>query len=157
MKFTRLVRSEDNKALQDRLEALGYSVGADGPDGIYGRDTQSALDRYAAYHGWAPGIVPVEGGRLYQSLFPEHKTTIKDEITAVVVDRIVKGTGMLNFLTGYKTYIAGTVMILVGAASLIVNVTHVEVAGLGAMTIGEAWQSMSVGFGMIFIRKAIGG
>lgn len=44
-------RGEDVLALQKELEAAGYSVGKAGVDGIYGPDTQAALDAYAKAGG----------------------------------------------------------------------------------------------------------
>lgn len=41
----------DVKALQQRLLALGYSVGAAGADGIFGRDTIAAVKKFQADRG----------------------------------------------------------------------------------------------------------
>ncbi len=49
-----LMRGDDVIALQSRLVALGYSVGAKGPDGIFGWDTERAVRAWQKDIGMAP-------------------------------------------------------------------------------------------------------
>jgi hypothetical protein len=60
-------KSSDNKMLQERLISLGFSVGPDGADGIYGTATAKALQtRFAA-----TGPVTVVTQEMFNALFPE--------------------------------------------------------------------------------------
>lgn len=46
-----LMRSDDIKALQAQLVVMGFSLGAKGPDGWYGRDTEAAVRAYQLKNG----------------------------------------------------------------------------------------------------------
>ena len=59
-------KGEDVRALQFLLMGRGYSVGNDGPDGIFGRDTLSAVKRYQRAHGI--GVDGVAGPKTMGSL-----------------------------------------------------------------------------------------
>lgn len=50
-KKTPNMTGDDVKAVQKRLIALGYSVGADGADGSYGRNTYEGVKTFQSYNG----------------------------------------------------------------------------------------------------------
>lgn len=60
----------------------------------------------------------------------------------------LKGTPMFDFLSGYKTYIVGGAMVLVGGLALLgVDIPAFPVADGGKMILE--------GFGLIFLRQGV--
>lgn len=61
---------ESVKALQERLQALGYDIGQAGPDGKFGKDLQAAVESFQRRNG---GLVPdgKVGDKTYAKLFSD--------------------------------------------------------------------------------------
>ena len=53
---TPMMRGDDIKALQTALNSLGYDAGD--PDGIAGKNTIAAIQRFAQAHSMAPTELP---------------------------------------------------------------------------------------------------
>jgi peptidoglycan hydrolase-like protein with peptidoglycan-binding domain len=116
--------------IQQRLQALGYlAPGED--DGKFGAKSLDAYNHWRASKG-APPINAASMSQLNQDLFPEEQPGAKPRLTPnpvvqaigrvaidILLQRLTKGAISMTFLTGYKTFIIGGALILLGGLSLI--------------------------------------
>lgn len=151
---------------QRRLISLGYlAPGED--DGRFGEKSLNAFNHYRATKGLGP-LVQTSMAELNATLFPEEyrppapppkSNFLKDWLLSLAIKQgvsILKGLPVMTFLSGYKTIITGAVMVVVGALSLVSPVIGLgAVPGLDILSPGEAWTSMTTGFGLIFLRGGL--
>lgn len=114
------------RELQLALIAAGYSVGPSGADGILGEDTAKAVRAYRKAHGLSEAAVIDNQMLRLLGLGPALITepgTLGNIIALPIIDlvlqRLTKGAITVSFLTGYKTFIIGGVLIVLGALELL--------------------------------------
>lgn len=148
--------------IQQRLIALGYPVGPAGADGKFGHDTLGAYNRWRAQQG-KPPVGSASMATLNRDLFPEEQPAPKPPkpnfFTGLALKAILnhlKGLPAMNFLTGQKTIVTGILMVIAGAVSLLAPLVGLgDVPGFNALSPGEAWTSLTTGFGLIFLRNGL--
>lgn len=79
---------EDVRTMQEYLNKLGYNVGPDGPDGDFGRNTESALQAFQNAHG-------LDDDGEYGPLTHEAMLTAIEALADVPVIGAPDGTGLL--------------------------------------------------------------
>ena len=115
-------RSEATRALQRALAARGLY--RDALDGIFGRDTQAAVEAARAGLGLPAG--GVDAALLQRLGLSPPTATISDFLAKLLLERAVatlvshlKGRLPMNFLAGYRTYIIAAAMLLTGLAGVL--------------------------------------
>jgi hypothetical protein len=110
-------RSTQTRRLQQLLAARGLYIGP--LDGIFGRQTQAAVDTARKILGLAPGGVDAA---LLRELMPPKPSLLSGLAAALAKALIVsqlKGLMPMTFLSGYKTYIVAGAMLLAGIAGML--------------------------------------
>lgn len=153
-------KSEGIRILQQALTDNGFNPGP--VDSVYGPATLNAInDARAAYK--LDGINRVDEALLRcLGILPKPKASnpLSDFATGLALKAILnhlKGNPMLaSLFAGQKTIITGAIMVLAGALSLLAPIIGLgEVPGFNVLTPGEAWTSLTTGFGLIFLRQGI--
>lgn len=141
--------------IQRELIRLGFL--ADGQDdGKFGPVSMDAYNHFLASKGKPKHEGLILLTELNAELFPDElpapkpkKPSLFETIALNAILSKLKGSAVLNILTGYKTYIVGLVMALLGIAAIAgIQIPGFPVAD-GGKTILEA-------FAIIFLRKAAG-
>jgi hypothetical protein len=157
--------------IQQKLIALGYlapvnAKGERNDDGRFGELSLDAFNHYRATLGLGP-LVKTSMDELNRVLFPEEQPPPAPKRTNPITDFIrnaaisaalnqLKGLIPMNFLLGSGTAITGTIMIVVGAGSLIGSILPLGVIpGFSPLDPAAAWLSVTNGFGLVFLRRAI--
>lgn len=111
-------RGDDVKQMQESLSELGYDIGRAGADGIFGKDTQKALEEFQTAAGLEPTGVfdPATYEALYKQLYG-----IQDE--ALTISDTVGGPGYKTIQEivqniGHVLSIVWKVLVGVGTAAL---------------------------------------
>ena len=111
-------RSEQTRALQAALTAHGFDAGT--PDGIFGRQTQTAVNAARVTYGLTGAGVDTA---LLRALgLPPAANSLTDGLLRLAISAILsqlKGRLPMSFLAGYRTYIIAGAMLLTGVAGLI--------------------------------------
>lgn len=153
-------KSEGIRILQQALADNGFNPGV--VDSVFGPATLNAInDARAAYK--LDGINRVDEALLRcLGILPKPKkpSPIKNWLTGLAIEKALaslKGNPMFaSLFAGQKTIITGVVMVLAGAISLLAPIIGLgDVAGFNVLTPGEAWTSLTTGFGLIFLRQGI--
>lgn len=134
---------------QEKLIALGYSVGPMGADGLFGGESLRAYNQFRGDQG-LPAVSTTTLADLNALLFPappKKPSWLQSLILSKALEQL-KETKMLNFLSGYKTYIVAIIMVLAALAQLI-GVDLPTFDGQNAGTL------LSEAFAIIFLRKAV--
>jgi peptidoglycan hydrolase-like protein with peptidoglycan-binding domain len=152
--------------IQKRLIALGF-LAQGGDDGIFGENSLAAYNHYLASNGKPPHRGMLTLAEINANLFPEEvppppaprSNSLNDFFTGLAAKAVLthlKGLPAMNFLTGQKTIVTGIVMVIAGAVSLLAPLIGLgDMPGFNALTPGEAWTSLTTGFGLIFLRNGI--
>ncbi len=150
--------------IQRRLIQLGFlAPGED--DGKFGQKSLDAYNHFLANQGKPPHKGMILLAELNAELFPSEqpapkkRTTIHDLLTTAAIGAALnqlKGTIPMNFLVGSGTAITGTIMIVVGAGSLLSMVVPLGIIpGFQPLDPGAAVNSITTGFGFLFLRRAV--
>ena len=140
--------------IQRRLIELGY-LAAGEDDGTFGPITLAAYNRFRASKGEGPHTGLLLLVEIAADVFPEdqpakpakHRQITSNPITNWLIGLAIKqavsalkGLSVMGFLTGYKTFAIGALLILLGASAMIgLQVPGVPLdpsAGLGMIMSG---------------------
>lgn len=126
-------------ALQTKLESLGYDVGPDGVDGVFGSDTQKALRKFQSDQAIPPTGQPDQ--RTIALLFPKAKPAKGLNIVEVKI-----ADYFLNFITSKINWAAAA---MVGIVVAWLNTKF----GLQVPADVQAWVTgiIVTGFGLIIM------
>lgn len=110
------------RALQAALAAAGFYRGA--VDGIFGTQSKGAIRAAQREFGLPPTGRPDPGlaTRLGQTESSKRASPLTDWLLRLAVGEAlkhVKGLPIVNFLSGYKTYIVAAAMLLAGIAGVL--------------------------------------
>jgi hypothetical protein len=156
---------------QQRLIVLGYlparnEFGEKNDDGKFGERSLDAYNHFRATLGKGP-VVQASMAELNADLFPEEQPAppapkpnpLHDFFTGLATKAVLnhlKGLPAMNFLSGQKTVITGVLMVVVGGISLVAPLIGLgAIPGFDALSPGEAWTSITGGFGLIFLRQGV--
>lgn len=155
-------KSRENEALQRALAALNLYRGK--IDGAHGPKTRDAVIEAQLLYGIDPhdGIVRadllLELGITSQPA-PKSNPLLQDWLIGLAIKQVLpklKGLPAMNFLSGQKTVITGVLMVIVGGISLVAPLIGLgAIPGFDALSPGEAWTSITGGFGLIFLRQGV--
>lgn len=161
---TRKATPDEIKRIQQALADRGFYDGE--IDGIAGPQTRAAIDAYQDSTGEEGEgyLTPAQLIELGVITAPAKRSSpISDFFTNLIAQKgaefvisKLKGTFAMELLVKSKTAITGAIMILVGAASLVAPIIGLDaIPGFDVLTAGEAWISVTGGFGLIFMRAAV--
>lgn len=113
---------ENLRALQAALAAAGFYRGA--VDGVFGPETKGAIRAAQRALGLPPTGRPDAGliARLPQTHSEKRASPLSDWLLSLAVGEALKhmkGLPIVNFLSGYKTYIVAGAMLLAGVAGVL--------------------------------------
>jgi peptidoglycan hydrolase-like protein with peptidoglycan-binding domain len=145
-------RKTNREALQDALQKakkLGGSPYYAGKiDGDLGPKSADAIRDYRRDHDITPAGAIIDAALLRSlHLGPDLITepgTLPNSIASILIGYILKGTPAMTFLSGYKTYIIGGALIIVGAISLV----GWQIPGV-PLDPGAGWPTIMAGIGLI--------
>ena len=155
------IMNADVLRIQKELIARGY-LAAGEDDGVFGLITLDAVNHYRATLGkppLGPSIKRIDIAELLLTLFPaeyakpvSHSPADPNWLVRVGINlflsQLLKGLPVMNVLTGYKTYIAAGLMLLVGVVQLL----GVSVPAFGTTDPGTL---ISGALALIFLRNGI--
>ena len=138
------------KQVQDRLVELGYDVGPDGADGVFGKNTQTALLRFQSNHGLAPTGQPDQATAA--KLFPpKPKRTFSMNIGSNWISGIVGSTAFKYLVAMVATFIASKIGLDQGSVEGII--TQLVAVAMAVWGMFSASQSKAVVNGQVTLLK----
>jgi hypothetical protein len=159
--------SDDTLALQRALVLAGFDIGKAGADGEMGDDTIKAVVAAREHYGLDRPSEPridlplllALGVRQKAPEPPPKSNPLQSIFTGLAIKAVLnhlKGLPAMNFLSGQKTIITGILMVVVGGISLLAPLIGLgSIPGFDALSPGEAWTSVTGGFGLIFLRAGV--
>ncbi len=145
--------SLENAQLQAALKTFGFDPGpADGELGPQTRDAVIAAQKHFALV--ADGVVRDDLLVALGLKTAAPANPITDFFTELAIQAALnrlKGLPLMNFLSGYKTYIVGAACILTGAIAML----GWAQPPLPALDAGQGWQLVLTGLGFLGLRAAL--
>lgn len=141
--------------IQRELIRLGF-LAQGGDDGILGQASLEAYNHFLASKGKPPHVGMLLLAELNADLFPDEQPVPKPKrntvfgrlLASFLLNQLVKGLPMSEFLSGYRTYIIGAIMALAAIAQL----AGIELPKLDS---GNAGNLLLEAFAIIFLRSGI--